>query len=388
MGVNVPPPARRLRVPKALAPPPEHVKFPWAKLRDELKRLDEGQVTAILMRTAAWEATVGIVCDLLDAARPRSTERRWYTSRELESVAVYQRVCGLRSSRAARDRLASDRGTVARAVLGFDRPRQRHFIRNRWSLDRVPSEATLSRHRARFDEAERADAYERCFDLLVDEHLSLMGDELLVCGMDGSSIQIHFTAPKLDPKTGEVVNADKVTAPEAGYMPESAGKDKSGHGFKLFTVAASNGLPLTYDITRINDAETTTALGLFRSDRWARVREHIPEGKAMLVSADGGLHAQRPSVRTTTRRFPGRQHGHRVRVPCCRRAVCAVRRRRHRADQRAVAGARLLQGAPRAEPLAVVQPARPQWPQPATSPPAGSRHPVLGRALHGRRFGG
>jgi hypothetical protein len=97
----------------------------------------EGEFTAVIMQMPAWDETVGAWCDDIDAKPGKWGERRWYSARELEAVALYQRVAGLTSCRAARDRLASDRGVKAREALEFNEPRERRH-RKRSLLDGVP----------------------------------------------------------------------------------------------------------------------------------------------------------------------------------------------------------------------------------------------------------
>jgi hypothetical protein len=144
----------------------------------------------------------------------------------------------------------------------------------------------------RFKEADRLREYERFAERLLEEHLPMMGDELLNLGMDGSAIQIHGICPVYDPDTGELQNADEITAPDGGYTSKDPGETKSGHGYALFTVATATGLPLVWGITRIHDAGVKTAERLIR-DHWAdKIRPHVPAGKLAVLSADGGLHSQ------------------------------------------------------------------------------------------------
>src|SRR4029079_15546371 len=58
-------------------------------------------------------------------------------------------------------------------------------------------------------------------------------DEADVLMLDSSRIQSRYTAPILDKKTGKIVNENKVTAPELGYVPTSSGLSNTGHGCKL-----------------------------------------------------------------------------------------------------------------------------------------------------------
>jgi hypothetical protein len=52
-------------------------------------------------------------------------------------------------------------------------------------------------------------------------------------------------------------------------------KDKVRRWLQALHRATSRGEPLVFDVTRLNDAETDTALRLYRSDRWAKVRRHV-----------------------------------------------------------------------------------------------------------------
>jgi len=132
---------------KGLPRPASSVEVPYAKNREELKRLDEAALTLVFISTPQWQQEIGQICDKLDRDR-----RPGYSARECEYALAYQRICGLRSYSEARNRLASDRGRLARQLLGFDRPRETRIIFERKLLDGAPSSATISRHVKRFGE--------------------------------------------------------------------------------------------------------------------------------------------------------------------------------------------------------------------------------------------
>lgn len=108
-------------------------------------------------------------------------------------------------------------------------------------IPRIPGEATMSRHRRRFDDAYRADVLEECVRHVIAEHLQ---DEELRCeartiNMDGTPLLTHYTCPVIDKKSKRVVNEDRVTCWDGGYVPVDAGPDKSGHGWNLISITTT-----------------------------------------------------------------------------------------------------------------------------------------------------
>jgi hypothetical protein len=133
--------------------------------------------------------------------------------------------------------LAGDRGEQDRLVLGFDRPRKRvgAGLRLVRSLDGVPSEATVWRHKQRFGLAEHVAAYRELFERLVQDHFEEfpeLADEARLVHWDGSVLLSHYTSfERVNRKTGEV---KPPTLTGGGYRPrtkDNSGKD--GHGFNL-----------------------------------------------------------------------------------------------------------------------------------------------------------
>lgn len=288
----------------SLPRPAERIEVPYGKERPELQSLSCGELTDVVAETAAFREEIGSICLKLDAARRGSRgPSPAYSASECELVLLYQRVCGLRSYKEARDRLSSDRGIEARRIFGLDRPRERSPERRRVLLDGIPSEATISRHRKRFGERRRRGAYERLARRLVREHLlefPEMREEARIAGIDGSKIETHYTAPKRD-KKGKVVNPGHITCRDGGWVPLSASTEKSGHGYNLITMATMSGLPLAWRTTPLNCAEAEPARELLERDYARSVRPHLDQDKVHLLMADGAFrsHALRRTARET-----------------------------------------------------------------------------------------
>jgi hypothetical protein len=106
-----------------LPKPPAEVKVPYAKCNDE-DGADEGEVRAWLMTRPEWLETIGAEVDAVATERSKKGPKPSYSTLELEALIFYQLMSGCRTYRAARDKLAGDRGGRARSALGFDQPRE------------------------------------------------------------------------------------------------------------------------------------------------------------------------------------------------------------------------------------------------------------------------
>jgi hypothetical protein len=167
---------------------------------------------------------------------------------------------GIRTWKAARAALAGDTGERARVALGFDvATRATRCPRELKRRVGVPSEATMCRHRQRFSYERRLDAYRSYFDRLrqVNAQDPELRKGLRILGIDGTAQPTSLTCPKIDPKTGEVVNARRVTCPEGGYRVKEDSKD---HGFAAVPLHCINGLPWAYAHGKVNMQERTAAL--------------------------------------------------------------------------------------------------------------------------------
>lgn len=302
---------------QAQLPPVPVGSVPYKKPLLKELGLREGPATLVVMRSQAWQEEIGALLDEIDAKRFKpGKEKPLYTSRELESMIVYQRVCGLKTVTEARGRLAGDEpdAVEARRLLGFDEPRNKGRRRGTKGepeerYDGVPSASTVSRHKARFAEQQddpkarrlkslgkRADAYERMFARLVDEHLEFpeFRDELETLNLDGSPLLTHFTCPKVNKKTGEIFNESRVTCWDGGYVPASAGPDKSGFGWNLVSIStSSSALPVLYTLPKLQESEKTEARKLARDWReqiWLRLYElNGDRHRLAVLSADAGF---------------------------------------------------------------------------------------------------
>lgn len=254
-------PRRRLRF-GALPTPPEVVESPYAKCRDEFKDFDEGEAVAWLVGRPEWGQTIGVTCDVVESARPRKGPRPSYTTRGLEAALFFQVMTGNRTYRAARNELGGDRGHRARVALGFDRPRERRCPSAPALRDGVPSEATMSRHRARFPHEKRVAAYRRYFNLLrvMNARDPEMRQAMRILGIDGSGQLTHLTCPVFDSDTGELVNARRVTCPDGGTAAKNLPAKKQGSGYGLVTLTSIDGMPWAYDHDRITAPENKAGL--------------------------------------------------------------------------------------------------------------------------------
>ena len=271
--------------------------MPYALCREELKDFTEAQATKMMIDSDAWqEVMVPILDELEDERKRKHGEEALYNSHLLESVLLYQRVCGLTTYRDARDRLASDKGAEARELLGLNtlrRYRNKPGKRVVRLMAGIPSESTISRHKNRFMEWRRAEAYEALFRRLVKEHLEWpeMREEARTLNLDGTSLLTHYTCPKYDSVTGQIVNDEYVTCFDGGYVGRDANPSKQGHGWNLVSMTTSTGLPLTYRLPVLHASEPNTGVENL-VDYEANVLPFLdaPSERGITVlSADGGF---------------------------------------------------------------------------------------------------
>lgn len=293
--------ARQRRVRYGPLPkPPEEVKVPYAKRHDEADT-DEGEVIAWLMTQPEWEETIGAECDAVEAERPTKGPAGSYDTRELEAALFFQFMCGIRTYRAARNRLASDRGRRARVALGYNQDRPTRCPRELKLKAGIPSEATISRHRKRFPVERRLDAYRAYFDRLRKLNAADPGlrEGLRFLNIDGSAQLTSLTCPKLDRDgSGRIVNASQVTCPEGGYIGKEAPPVKQGMGFGVVPLTCVNALPWAYDHGTINIKEGDAAVHAL-ADYAENVLPHAGDRQLGVLSADSGF--QKTELRALAR---------------------------------------------------------------------------------------
>ena len=283
-------PQKRLTFHRLLPDPRVDTRSRWAKSRPELRNLTEAQSVMKLMTSDAFEQTVQPLLDRAEVERAERQRRKrefLYTVTEVERAMVFKAITGINLMKELRDKLAGDDPEL-RETLGYSRPRNAE--RNMRRMDGVPSEATLCRHRQLFDARERADAYVRFFELARDQHLIEfpveMLDEIRLLGMDGSKIEIEGQCPIYKKKTGEIVNAKKVTCWDGGYVGSGSSRDHSGHGFNKMTITTASTLPLVFEVTPLNISEYRVAEHLvdrLGSDVFSKLKER----RLSVLTADG-----------------------------------------------------------------------------------------------------
>jgi hypothetical protein len=292
-------PQRRLRWGALPKPPSGDV--PWAKRRPELFGVQEADHALLVRASSAWQELMVPACTQLDAERPRQGQRPLYKSEELELALLFGRACGLRSYKEIRAVLAGD-DPRPRRLLGFDKPRNRPETTKRMRLrDGVPSEATMSRHRARFTEERRQTLWKEIERRLRTEHLSDpdMQNESAVINVDGSTMLTHYTCPATTGGSIGPYNL-KITCPDGGFVSsKKAPDDKRGHGWTLLMYSSASGVPLAWRLVPLSASEKDTALDLLRED-FARDVSPYLRGRLKVVVGDGAFH--KPELRSEFRK--------------------------------------------------------------------------------------
>lgn len=279
----------RNRFPSVLpVPPTQQVEVPYA-LRYE-RSFDEGEAVAWLMSRPEWEETIGAACDAVEAERPKHGPRPSYSTRELEAALFYQVMKGIRTWKSARAALAGDTGERARVALGLDIERKTRCPRDLKRRVGVPSEATMCRHRKRFDYERRLEAYKNYFDALrrLNAQDPQLREGLRILGIDGTAQPTSLQCPKLNRKTGEIVNAPRITCPEGGYRVKDTEKV---HGFAAFPLHCVNGLPWAYAHGKVNEDERTAAQRAIEDYR-DNVLPHAGPRRLGILTADSGFRDQ------------------------------------------------------------------------------------------------
>ena len=106
---------------------------------------------------------------------------------------------------------------VDRLPLGFDAPRQAPTRGNslNFRTPGVPSDAAMSKYRTDIGDERRAKLWGRFLARLREDWTAEAGREARIAHLDGFNMPIEGVCPKMDRKTGEVVNADLITVSAA-----------------------------------------------------------------------------------------------------------------------------------------------------------------------------
>ncbi len=284
-------PLRQRRLSYGVFPQPLKGDVPYANSRPELADISLGEKVRLVMSTPAWREVLRPLLAAMDADRPKKGPAPSYSSEELESCLLFQRLAGTDTYGEARALLAGDRGEQDRISLGFNQPRKRvgTGLRLVKSLDGVPSEATVWRHKQRFGPDAHVAAYRELFERLVQEHFQEFPEEMLeesrIVDWDGSMLLSHYTSFERENRaTGEV---KPPTLTGGGFRPrtkDNSGKD--GHGFNLVAALTQTGLPLGARLTPINEAEAKTARYILE-DEWQRtVAPYLQDDLIRVMASD------------------------------------------------------------------------------------------------------
>lgn len=272
----------------ALPDPDVDIEVPYAKRYE--RDFDAGEAVAWLMSRPEWEETIGAVCDAVEAERPRHGPAPSYNTRELEAGLFYQVMRGIRTWKATRKELAGDTGARSRASLGYMIERETRCPLPLKRLVGVPSEATMCRHRKRLPWERRLHAYRLYFDRLrtLNAQDPALREGLRILGIDGTAQPTSLTCPKINPATGEVVNASRVTCPTGGYRVKEDAKD---HGFAVVPLHCINGLPWAYAHGPVQMDEREAARRAIEDFR-DNVQPHLGPRRLSVLTADKNFHDQ------------------------------------------------------------------------------------------------
>ncbi|WP_445151164.1 transposase [Baekduia sp. Peel2402] len=220
----------------------------------------------------------------------RKTSAPLYSPHELEAMEAWRRIVGVTTAKDARTLLCSDLHAADREALGFTTARKVPTRGNpdRFRMAGVPSEATMSRYRTRVGYQRRADLWARFLARLREDWVAGSGDEARIAHLDGFNMPIQGLAPVIARKTGEVVNADAITVPDAGYQSPYNNGRKGGHGFNNVCVWDGLGVPIAHRLVPMQHAENRTAVTVLDDlhERLGGLRERFAVG---VLSADAAF---------------------------------------------------------------------------------------------------
>jgi hypothetical protein len=265
------------------------VQTPYANCREEWQGVGLGEKTKVVLDSQAWQDVMLPALARLDAGRSRKGPAPSYSSAELESAILFQKLAGVSTYGEARTLLASDRHEPTRVLLGFNKPRKRYGrgVTLVKSMDGVPSEATIWRHLHRWELEHHIEAYQELFQRLVVEHLedADFREEARTLNIDGSVIQSHYSSFKrVNRKTGEV---KPPTLEGGGFMARTeTNHGQDGHGFTMVAVTTSTGLPLVSRLAPLatkDEGESATALAMLREEWRENVAPHLSDKLAVLT---------------------------------------------------------------------------------------------------------
>lgn len=262
-------------------------------------------------RTQAFQDVMAPALETVDYLRaqplPGERKRRGrapsFFALDYFRLEALRRCLGKKATQETRDWLTSDKATDTRRLLDFDRDRA-HFggKARRWMVG-IPSDGWMSSFRTRW---------------LTEEHFALLWQDMqrqvlrevlqTIPGMreeartlfaDGSLLVTHAMPPKYDPRTRAAVNADQVTAPSAGYVPNTGrNENHCGSGWNIILLMTSRGTVVGSDNVALNTMEFR-ALEAVIPGVVQTLDENLGGRDLRVLSADSGFNSH--GVRSTAR---------------------------------------------------------------------------------------
>ncbi len=289
-------PDRRLRVSDSRPPlRKQHPGFPHSRKREIHSHKSLVQELLYLTEGESWHTTVVPQCEAIDrlrrASNPRGFESRFDTEQimQLDFVGLLVQERRLRKTLTL---LTAQQPALAalRDAIGFATPHEHRADRRPGMNHGVPNPSTPYRIIQHFLPADVRNKIYRALHhdltLRLFEYPEVVADSHLTF-LDSIRQNTHYTAPHLDPKTGEVRNADSITAPQAGFLSTKSGLNRVGDGFKAPIIITRSGIVLHVSAHPNNFSEPGVGQ-IAVADLGQTFRPLTPARGGILV-ADGGF---------------------------------------------------------------------------------------------------
>jgi hypothetical protein len=302
---------RRASRSATLPPAPEDRTLDYAASREELHGIEPGEVVLAVERLDGFREVVRPALEAADAARlqpkPGEQKRRGrrpsFHALDYWRLEMLRRVIASHSTIHTRDWLTTDKAARTRELLGFDVARAHYGGKPKKWMDGIPSDGWMSDFRIKWlPEAELADLMEQLERWALAEKMAAlpeMREECRTLHADGSKLETHGTAPKL--KDGRVTNEWKkgrdgkrvpaITAPEAGFVPNSKGNnaDHSGSGWNIVMVMSSKGTVLAHRNVPLNTSESGTLAEM--APEVGQALDALGEPELRVLTTDAAFHS-------------------------------------------------------------------------------------------------
>lgn len=222
--------------------------------------------------------------------RKRGTAPR-YHALDYWRMEMLRRVKGFTSQQGTRDWLAGDKAARTRPQLGFDTPRTHYGGKPQKWMRGIPSDGWMSSFRRNHLPTETLARLVEALEFQgLKEKLALPGmeEETLLIYLDGSVVETHATPPIISSVTGRCVNRERITAPQAGYIPKNGSNENhSGKGWNVLTISSIKGTVYAHEQVPIHWPENEAME--FLVPRLRQVFALFPNKRLRVLSADSGF---------------------------------------------------------------------------------------------------